>query len=218
MTGLDTAAIKVTLGGHINGVQSWSCNLWLKATIDPLTLDMAGVAGALGTAAQTWGGVLTDFWTTDTKLDSLTAYEYPVGTVHALHQGDDVGFTVQSGSHSTNRLPTFCALVNTLRTAKSGRSYRGRIYVPITSLLLGADGQADSITLSTIATATRDMLDAWNALNLSAVGVTAQACVVASFSKGTTTPITAVHLDSLMDVQHRREDKIGASANVTEFV
>ncbi len=218
MPGLNKAAIKCVIKGSMSGAQGWSTSVWVAATIDPLTLDLAQFAGAFQDLAAAWAGSVSNYWSTTTQYDGVECYEYPIGSTVATRQAADTPSAPIVGSHSVNLLPTFCSLVQTLRTATSGRSFRGRMYLPYTSDALETNGQAPANTCTTTATATRDLLQALQDADYSGDGITAQQPVVASFTKGVTTPITSVFVDSLVDVQHRREDKIGAAHSAVEFV
>ncbi len=218
MPGFATGALKFVMSGDIGGAQTWSCGFWVAGEVTESTLDLAQVVALTKGFVSTWGDAVSDYWSTRTHLTDLGVYYYPAGSVVATRNFVGPLSTPSSGGHTTNLLPTYVSLVQTLRTALSGRSFRGRIYVPITSAALGQDGQMAITDITVVASKTRDLLSDVNDVDLTGVGVGDHSCVVASFTKGLTTPITAVFSDSLMDVQHRREDKIGATANITEFV
>jgi hypothetical protein len=104
---------------------------------------------------------------------------------------------VAAGTNGTESLPANVALVTTLRTAKRGRSYRGRCYwAPFTE---GANDATGSPTAA-VATATQVQ---WTAF-LTALGGTGVSLVVASYFHATAEDVTTCTTDTRWDSQRRR--------------
>jgi hypothetical protein len=109
----------------------------------------------------------------------------------------------------TTAIPSECAAVLTLLTAKRGRRYRGRIYLP------AVDQGSINVDGTIVATATAGIVQQWNGL-ATAAAAAQWTPVVASYGHGTlhgqptqwtpfATPVTLVRMDSVMDVQRRRK-------------
>lgn len=215
---LGTAAFKVVIRGSIGSVQAWSTGFWFKGTVDIGTLDVAQIAGAIQPLVEAWATAIHGYWTPTTQYEGLDVYYYPATGTVATEVGHASPSSPVVGVSSTAAMPTYVSAVHSLKTLNVGRSYRGRAYVPTTNMPLAASGQMDNSTCVALATAFRDILSGVNALDLTASGVTGPTCVVASFTKGLTTPVNRVTVDSLMDVQHRREDSFGPAHTAVEYV
>ncbi len=208
------ALLKAVLRGHIGTVQTWSIGLWLDTVAGGGGVDPDAAAALLLPDAHTMANSLKGYWSTDTTFEGIDTAFYPGGTTVASRTGHAVDSSPVAGVSSTNLLPTFCAVCCTLKTSHSGRSYRGRVYWPITAAGLSTDGQIDNSVCSAFANALKTMLQAWHALDMSSAGLAGSGGnqpTVVSFTRALSTFITAIQVDSKLDVQHRREDKIGAA-------
>lgn len=118
-----------------------------------------------------------------TALDGVSA-----SVVYAL---------VQAGAAAGDPLPGGVSWVVTLRTAKRGRSYRGRAYM---GGFAEANNTAAGLVQSTLVTS---MLSGWEGLRttLSAAG---WSLVVASYKHSTAETVTSVSADAVWDSQRRR--------------
>lgn len=210
--------IKAVLHGMLTTDQTWSMGLWLKITGTSGVPDMDAAAADLLPDAVTWVGDVKGKWATETTFVGVKTAFYDIGATSASHVGSANATSPIAGLNSSNYLPTYCASVHTLRTAISGRSFRGRVYFPVTAFALSAEGQLGGSTCSDLALRLATLLSAWNAADLTDANITGVECVVASFTRSRTTKITRVDVDSKMDVQHRREDKVGAAAVGTHAV
>jgi len=124
-----------------------------------------------------------------TPLDGTTAtLVYPISTI-------------DGATPSSEGIPNSCAIV-TAYTARRGRSYRGRVYLPYLSELASEVGH--------LKTAYRDSLQTgwagWQArLEAQSPAVT---WVVASYKHATAEAITSVHVQEIVGTQRRRQSQL----------
>ena len=212
MPGFDTQALKCVIQGTIDTAQDWSTSFFLGlnegSSVDADTIN--AIATAVWAPVDTWASAAAGLVMSDvTKVTGLRVYLYEAGATHASIVGEHTPSTPVTGEGS-QYLPALACLVQSLRTEFIGKSQRGRMYVPFTAGALSNAGQASDDVCSGMADATSTLFSSVNALNLTADAVTGQTVVVASFTKGATTPVTEVIVDSVVDTQHRRQDRLGA--------
>lgn len=208
MVGLPSPAYKMVFGGSMGGVQDWSCSMWAQVTggDPPTQLEVTTNSGALGTKWSTmWNSFKTRNWPTVTA-DHLTAYYYPAGSTVSTLIGIDE-FTAIPGTGSTLELPSQLSLVASLRSSTPGRSGRGRFYLPLTDGGSLSNGQVAGGDCTTIVGLIKALVDGINALTPAEGG--AFRCGVASFTKSAFYPVVTAIIDSKIDTQRRREDKVG---------
>lgn len=200
--------VKIVMRGTILGVQKWSIGLWASAAgaSNASPTDCAALAALINGPLGTWATAVKVNWTASTVLTGTDVYAYPAGQIHSTANGGTNLATPVVGTGSSAH-PSYVALCCTLLTAKSGRSYRGRNYVPYTAgpiTVPGMEAVAGSVTA--LATAHATLIRQIQGLTQTVI--TNCIPVVASFTKGIMTPINSVRVDSLCDTQHRREDKM----------
>lgn len=218
--------VKMTLEGTIYNVQSWSTGLWFGTSGFPVGSDygiaqMNGLrdSGDLQGYIESFAVSMEHFWTTAVKLTQVR---------YAVYEG--VGHTPKAesiwvlpspyaGSGSPS-LPSECAIVCSTRTNTPGPSGRGRSYSPLLSSSIAAPGGGMLLSDAQIVS------DAYGAL-LSAInahdfedevgsGFTYNLYAsLASYKMGTNHPLTAVQVDTRIDSQRRREDKLPFSIATT---
>ena len=110
----------------------------------------------------------------------------------------------QPGSAAGEMLPFNCALVLSLKTAKRGRSYRGRVYVPG----LVETQQASSIWTAGTLTAFQSWYTYWDYLDVSgepyALGVVSRFHNGAPRTTGVFENVTSVVVNNVVGSQRRR--------------
>jgi hypothetical protein len=113
-------------------------------------------------------------------------------------------FTSLAGSGSGSAFPPETALVVSLMTARPGRSYRGRMYLP--APLAGNAGATDA--KGEVSTAYRALVTAWAAEFFGDVNeaVFGPQVVVWSRINQSTEPVTRVAVGNQFDVQSRRQN------------
>lgn len=198
-----TGAVKVVIRGQISTVQSWSIGFWLQSSI---AITQAGLS-----AVATGGGAFQTYYTTNLKTALQNLMNANGGTTKISYYGfsgntdTQTAFVedpqVQAGSGSGN-CPPQSSLVATLQTAGFGRAYRGRMYVPCLGAAL-VSGQAPSASTSALANGLGNYFIAFNAGGTYVPSL-------ASFSRSAFSQITNVRVDSIVDTQRRRRDKLAA--------
>jgi hypothetical protein len=210
--GVGVDLLKINARGHMSD-NTWSFGIYLGLAPNG-GVDGTNI-GALTTAIEPSFSTYATFcanhvWSSLTQYEGITAYHIPSGhTVSDLTGVKDV--TPIVGSQSSP-MPAFCSMVQSLRSVFSSRTQRGRIYVPWTGGGVSSNGQTNQTMCDNMSGATKALLDALNALDLSAHGVTSQTVEVVSFTRGLTTPVDHVIVDSIPDTQHRRQDKVAPIA------
>lgn len=193
------------LRGTISAAEVFSHSLWLNATATEAS-DVATDVGAAwesqfaAQAAASWPD--STLWSTCyvSKVDLST------GVVLSTAQVDVTGVAGDSG----NSLPPQCAIVCTLRTNLSGRSHRGRFYLPpaatgvVTNL-----GRLNS-------TAQANMADALQDFMTTVLGA-GHTPVVYSRVLHATTVITALDVGDVFDTQRRRRDSLSETRQTRTF-
>lgn len=133
------------------------------------------------------------------SFDELTVYSYLDNTGKASH----IGQTAIAGGAGTTAqiMPDQCALVATLQTGFAGRRNRGRMYFPYLAVGLSG-GQVPSSNVDNFATWLSNLITALNS-HLGGQHV----CVLSQVA-GTSHSVSAIKVDSKVDIQRRRADKV----------
>ena len=191
--------IRAAMRGTCVGGQKWqnvlhfhrtAAGAWSGADIIALDavlvklwhVNYAGGGGALDilqNSAQTWDD------TVYTPLDGTSAST----TINSARAGAAGGAS----------LPPEVSLVATLRTAKRGRSYRGRVYMPpFTQAQTTTLGYASSACLTFVTVQ-------WNGFASDLAVNGPGTLVVASYLHSTSELVTGITVDNKFDVQRRRK-------------
>lgn len=210
--------VKFTLSGTIGTTgQTWSTSFWVYTGIGtPCTQALLdSYATAVRTPAATFIAAIRGFWSPTVSYTGLKATHYLANSAVPDFVSSPA-VTLQSGA-TLARLPGYCAFVASLRSTSPTRSGRGRMYLPVNFLTVTADGE---IALADVTQMTNASAALFTAVNALAPGFDSLAglVVVASFTKGTTLPVTRVVGDSKLDVQHRRTNKLGVDSVVSANV
>jgi hypothetical protein len=202
--------IKFVTYGDINGAQSWSFGIWtgVATTGTPTSTDLNNALTVINTP-------LTAFWNTyktknlaTVRLLGFKAYFYPTGSAVATLVAQQA-ITPAPGTGTQGTSPRN-ALVVSLLTGSSGRSYRGRFYVPYTGVISGSNLQAVSSDVDAVANGAAALL---GSMKTAALGGPWGNCPprVRSEKLGLGLIVTSIKTDSLIDTQRRREDKLSAA-------
>lgn len=140
----------------------------------------------------------------DQTVDSLSAYFYADSSAPATFLHHKV---VSYAGGSSGTLPLQLAAVATLNTARSGASYRGRMYIPLTGSTPGAGHVIPTIYQDQVGNVATNLMG--NALAAARAGALGDAtrCVVFSRTKNSIQDVTSVSVDNKYDVQRRRAMK-----------
>lgn len=189
------------IAGSLPGGESFQMSIWCNEAPS----DEAATQSQADAFASDFSTKLADtgapksFLATGGAYQTVTTYSY-LDTSGRATFGAEAAITGGAGA-ATQALPDQCALVITLLTGYSGRRNRGRIYMPLSATTVTA-GQVSSTNVDNIATWWKDLLVAWNG------HIGTQKCVVLSQTRGDGKEITEVVVDSKIDTQRRRADKV----------
>lgn len=202
---------RFVLRGDIGGTQSWSTSFAMApppGTVSQSTLS--GILASVSARAATWWNATTGGIgarnTADTRLLGVDAYLYGGGSGAPASLQASIDYATPLVGGSSTAHPTQTSIVVTLLTGLPGRSFRGRMYLPMTGGALGSNHQLVQANVTDYAAAAKAFMD----------GVNSDA-VVPDFGRVSVAgsagpiPVTSVRVDSEPDVQRRRANKIQAA-------
>lgn len=201
--------VKMVHAGAVAGGESWSFGIWYEVTgliSLPSPTQMNTLAGHLSTNFQA-------FWTTlkarnqpGVDARSVSAYFYRNGQ---LAVQSNAGFAAVPGTAAAIQ-PVYVSRVVTLLTARAGRSYRGRLYLPYTGTNLSGSTNlwnSDSTTL----TALKSLVTLSTSDIITDLAGTTAGPVVYSNTVGGHEPVTSLRMDNKPDTQRGREGRLAAT-------
>lgn len=203
--------VRCVMQGITESTQTWSMGFSVHndgtATSSELFTWLSAVDGLAKTMFGTTGVV--NQWDTATKYTSVAAYSYPaVGGAAAVAGVTSSGVV---GTSSSRSVPPQIAVVISERSGIAGRKGRGRMYYPMCNPTLAPNGQLASSFCTTLANAVKVFFDGVNALS---IGSAASIVCIGSRDTGAGAPVTGIIVDTKLDTQRRRTDKIVATASV----
>lgn len=177
------------------GSEIWQTGFWLqRAEADQASLQTDTDASA-ASITTFWNAIKGTIYTSY-ALTELRTYWYSGGSNQATFEAAHI-FTPNPGTNATPGSPIDTCLVASLRTARVGLSYRGRMYLPYHGQVTPGTGLVSGAP-ATYANAVAALLS--DALNMTPV--------VVSRHLATFEPITNVVVDQRPDVQRRRENRL----------
>lgn len=196
------------VGSMIN--DTWSINFWFRAltTTDPSATDLLTwcTSAVSDFDAKVWSIASTGLKLSNAPYCSLTGGKALFYSDSVLVQSASSPITPIAGTGSSIH-PPYTALVATLLTAKAGRRFRGRAYLPVTGLgVSGTTGQ-QSGSPTAFATNLRNWLansNSWTTWS----GMTGAGPLVMTQTGSLPENITAVRVDTRFDTQRGRENKL----------
>lgn len=204
-------SLRMVAVGDLPSGETWNTGLW-ALTDAPITsyADLVLSLAVPQSAFNDLFAFLHDFWSATTQARELRAYYYSGGEFGSVAEfSATVPLDANTGAGSPI-LPDQCTPVASLRTGRAGRSYRGRMYLPYPKLALTAAGQMGSSAADDLATAVAACITAINGGGM--------AVSVVSATQASAVPVTNVLIDTVVDTQRRRRNKISpthiANANV----
>lgn len=208
-------SVRLVFGGTIQTSQEWSCGLTIAtltaanmSSVDQAALAdfandaMAAIKAAFNTAASGSTTALRALLAATDALTFVNTYLYRAGQDQAALQYEPVFGTAIAGS-GAGRLPAQSCLVASLRTETPGRRGRGRLYLPETGTSLSSDGQVSSTIVNDVATDVARLIH-----NITVIGLGDDDSSVVVGSQSGAYKVTAVQVDSEIDIQRRRADKL----------
>ena len=207
MGSLPFSHIRMVAGGRAGTADSWSVGLTAAAPDVPEPSQLNAFADAAWPAWNQWwnGGSpsVNSIAPSDFFLDSLRVYFYPSGAASATVVGEHIPASgINGGADHTQ--PNEECLVVTLTSGRAGRHGRGRMYVPAGGGAL-VQHQRTSDDCEAVATATKNLIEALNGVDVSGWS---QGLVVIGSAALPIYPCTGVKVDSIPDVQRRRQFKM----------
>jgi len=198
---IPTGYVKYVITGTLRGGEIFETGFWSDLPAG----SQAELQDAVDTEAD---NVESDFGGTGPRVLLDPGSAYTSVRAYAYNGGNTAEFVATSavtgtpGTGNTTGIDKMCC-VATLLTGAAGRRARGRMYLPASGASL-TNGQFTSGPLSDVATALQTHFDRFDGH-----------AVVLSQVAGTARPITAVRIDSLVDIQRRRGNALVAATTVT---
>lgn len=214
-------SVKLTAFGLMATGQQWSTSIWT---------NIALVSGAWNLnnfqSYVTAQRAFFDTWWTAVKALNASSVDYRgLKAVYYNTTGGPASLVAQStaapvvGTGSTNIHPSLTCMVASFRTALPGARNRGRSYLPVTSsAVTAADLQFSSGTATAIGSAYLALFNSLNGYTSAPNNVSSQQAVVISRAGTAFNRISSIVVDTIPDTQHRREDKLIATAVSTTAV
>lgn len=210
------AYVKLVQHGSIAADQTWSTGLAvaLSSSTPPTEAELSTWLASLDTAYAAWwhiGTGVADLNAADTTYDGNRCYYYPAGQTAASAQANREFSGALPGSQSAGANPQRTCCVSSMITGSSGRSFRGRRYLPATGAPLTAH-QFGSVFVDHIVAAEVAFLDAVGASSIAG----ADLIPIVANNRVSPPSIQTVRVNSLPDTQRRRTDKVGAIYTAVE--
>jgi hypothetical protein len=196
--------LRITVRGGAPGSESWSINHYQEVTglvALPTPAALQGVCNSNETAAGTMWATLKTHCTAAMTFTGLNQTFIRNGVTIFSNQTNEAAAVAGSGATVQ---PSYVARVVTLLTNRSGRSYRGRMYLPYNSgVITSATGlfTSDATTLGAVKT----FMLACTANILTLAGAATAGPVVYSITAGAHDPVTSLRMDNKPDTQRGRE-------------
>lgn len=193
---------RISLTGTLIQGEQFDTSFWVAGGVPANQADANDLAAQVAAIPQLTtigaGGPRTMIDTTSAYTE-VRVYSYPTGGPTATFIGS-APITPGTGVSSESSLPLQCCIVASLRTGFSGRSRRGRMYFPVTSLTL-ASHQMTQADLDAFVGVVKSIFDAVNAFTSPLLSVSVVSQTLGDFS-----PVTTVTADSRLDIQRRRAE------------
>lgn len=194
-------------GGALPGGEVWQNGVTQRTDVAPTQAQLDEGANTAATALVTWWAALpVAFSAQGFTLLNVRSYYYPGGSgAAALVASKAIAAALHNNSQTA---PNQCALVASLRSGTPGPKNQGRIYVPCPNPGSLTNGNVGTSTASGLASATAGLLSTLNAIDLYG------AVVVGSNGA----PVTTVRVDTILDTQRRRRNKLLPTASPSTAV
>lgn len=205
--------LRMAVQGTIDSAQSWSVGLSINPNGAAYSQSvLTAYAAALAPSLTTFFTGFAPYCDSGTVVNDITVYQYDAGAPSAGVQGRFNYVTKPVGSSST-KLDSRMSMVASLLSATSGRAGRGRIYLPGAGVAM-TNRQFSAGPVGAIA----PLVAAWiRAINLVNIGSTSPGTVCIAGASALM-PVTTVRIDSKVDTQRRRSDKLPATSQVSTTV
>lgn len=213
------ARIRLVMYGIMNS-DTWSCGVDIAlpsglTNITQAQLDAFAEQAWTDAKSQIWSGTnsLQYLGTTTTRVLGIRAYLYQVGGAVAIRVGQSSSAAVTC--NGTTPHPNQVALCVSLLTNFTGKSQRGRMYLPANAVPMQADGHVAATTPPIVASQIANWL---SLLITRSVGGQAIYPAVASEKTQGLTQITRVRCDDVADTIRARRNKLVATVRSSATV
>lgn len=212
--------IKLTCSGIVAQSQTWSIGIWALpswTTGPPTASQLNSISANLDAYWATWWTAIKALNGSNTTRTGSALYVYLAGQAAASGVGRTALGSPVAGTGSGNPLPTQCAAVASLRSDVAGRRGRGRCYTPLTGGSL-VNNQLSSANTSAISGAYKALINSLNAYTSPSNNVGSLHVNVLSRADGTGHPVSSIVVNSRLDIQRPRADKVVANYTTIDTV
>lgn len=195
---------RVVLEGTLRGTQDFATGFWLSGAAYTNHASMQTLSDSIrDSCVSQFLGHANKVATNVDVFKRIRLYAYDGSGGAALDTCESsIPDANGRGISTDGTLPLQTCMVLTLRTARSGRSYRGRMYLPACGTAL-SDHEFSPLLVDEIGGGLKHWFDAINAANTPTVSVVSQKLGSAEF-------VTSVSVDSLPDIQRGRAQGLTA--------
>lgn len=212
----DAPYMRLALGGVLPGAEKWRTVQWWKFTEGvPAHGDFVNSASDVyvSFANNMWNATTGTKWLTKNVTGSnISTYQATLYVDGAIADETTQNPGPIAGSVAAGASPGYTAACFTLATARFGRSFRGRAYLPHTASVVNATLQLD-VDSTCCANFARYLNK--TGVVLDGVGTVP---VVMSQTLGQSEQITQVRLDTIPDTQHGRDRQLSATNRFSNSV
>ena len=198
--------------GRMPGGELWNVGLRTITAVVPLDLLQQYAQNAnLAFQSTVWAPTsgARPYNSPGVTYEGCTAYQVPTTGPATLVTNAPAASSVP-GTATAQTAPNQTAIVASLRTARAGRSSRGRIYLPMDAPVMAADnGRLNPGVRVDVCTAVANLLD--NIGVFTPPGGASGPFPIAIQSQvraGTPIQVTSVQVGDVLDTQRRRRDKL----------
>jgi len=207
---------RVVFGGTAPNGEIFQWGFWVQGTAST-NVEASALAEDL---LQVWLDLdvrlpIQSLIKSDSSYTFVKAYCYPTGGPTATFVGERTITPGGGGGGSgSGNAPLYQCMVVSTRTALSGRTHRGRLYLPASGTTLDTTHRFANPLLGQVADAMKAMFDAVNDFVVP-VGLVVS---VLSQKDSDSEFVTSISIDSKPDVQRRRENKMAPGLTETRAI
>lgn len=191
---------RISLQGAFVAGDIFDTSVWVRGAAIASDADANSFAADVATIFNAQSLGFLPLLDSGSKYTAVKVYHYPTGGPTATYVGN---FNIIGGvGTGSGHMPHQVCIVVTTRTAFSGRSKRGRMYLPATGINLTSDLQMNTALLSTAMGFIGGFFEALKTMPIPATAV------VVSTKLTSTSDIVEITADTQPDIQRRRGNKV----------
>jgi len=193
-------------GGTLPGGDEWSCGMRMQPVGQGVATNSQTRLDAAAAAVEKFHGTSTSEISprcklTFTKLNAIGVDGKYIANTTLEH----VHANVPGTGLDSRTLPNQIALVVSLLTGFSrGPAHRGRVYLPMPTMVVGGDGRIDPGEVSVVKTAFNTLLTDLNAIDAGFKVAVMSRKAGAAIGRN----VTGVEIGRVLDTQRRRRNKL----------